>query len=249
MVGPRIHLPFTFLSRCIFLPLLSPHTRLKALAGFQGAAAAAGAASAGRDGSGGRHDEYCRRRSSGRRRRLAFSSRRNRDTPSHRSFLFIFSFLSSAYKFCSTIFSTNKIYLRDFYSLECWSYVFLPKFLNIFLFKIFIQIFITNFVSKFFYHNYCCVLFLCFAKFCFFLDFCSQFLSSTYKFCSTIFCTNKIYLRYFYSLECLSYVFLPKFLNNCLFKIFIPKGFVITFFCYQKVYNKLFFLSLNSWYV
>ena len=177
MVGPRIHLPFTFLSRCIFLPLLSPHTRLKALAGFQGAAAAAGAASAGRDGSGGRHDEYCRRRSSGRRRRLAFSSRRNRDTPSHRSFLFIFSFLSSAYKFCSTIFSTNKIYLRDFYSLECWSYVFLPKFLNIFLFKIFIQIFITNFVSKFFYHNYCCVLFLCFAKFCFF-----RFLFSIFKF-------------------------------------------------------------------
>ena len=78
-----------------------------------------------------------------------------------------------------------------------------------------------------------------------FLDFCSQFLSSTYKFCSTIFSTNKVYLRYFYSLECLSYVFLPKFLNNCLFKIFIPKGFVITFFCYQKVYIKLFFLSLN----
>ena len=24
MVGPRIHLPFTFLCRCIFLPLLSP---------------------------------------------------------------------------------------------------------------------------------------------------------------------------------------------------------------------------------
>ena len=80
-----------------------------------------------------------------------------------------------------------------------------------------------------------------FRKVLFFLDFCSQFLSSTYKFCST----NKVYLRYFYSLECLSYVFLPKFLNNCLFKIFIPKGFVITFFCYQKVYIKLFFLSLN----
>jgi len=132
-----------------------------------------------------------------------------------------------------------------FYSLECWSYVFLPKFLNIFPFKSFIQIFIINFVSKIFYHNYCCVLFLCFAKFCFFLDFCSQFLSSTYKFCSTIFSTNKVYLRYFYFLECLSYVFLPKFLNNCLFKNFIPKGFVITFFCYQKVYIKLFFLSLN----
>jgi len=77
----------------------------------------------------------------------------------------------------------------------------------------------------------------------FFLFF--SFLSSAYKFCSTIFSTNKVYLRYFYSLECLSYVFLPKFLNNCLFKIFIPKGFVITFFCYQKVYIKLFFLSLN----
>ena len=83
-----------------------------------------------------------------------------------------------------------------------------------------------------------------FRKVLFFLDFCSQFLSSTYKFCSTIFSTNKVYLCYFYSLECLSYVFLPKFLNNCLFKIFIPKGFVITFFCYQKVYIKLFFLSL-----
>ena len=148
MVGPRIHLPFTFLSRCIFLPLLSPHTRLKALAGFQGAAAAAGAASAGRDGSGGRHDEYCRRRSSGRRRRLAFSSRRNRDTPSHRSFLF--SFLSSAYKFCSTIFSTNKIYLRDFLFFGMLIICFSSKVSKHFSF----QNFYSNFYHKFCFQNF-----------------------------------------------------------------------------------------------